>query len=1067
MKTVRYLPSLVGPILGLASCFGLIASLSAATMTVDSISGPVTQNEINSFKTFMQAQTPADNNYNNLLAHHQGGENIEALGAMYETTGDQAILDLMVTFADHALHGRNDPSTGLINWDGNRELTWPIGANSDGTEVATTEGENGDVIAHIVYCAQLILESPAALQNATTASDPYGYGATYRQRALTYITQCDRTEDTYLFVWFVNSSNQWWTPNDTRYNPGVNWEHNHPFPWNQQMMLNGGLQRLATCHAILLDDPSRVARYNTVIQTSINSFFPAMQNGTSGSDPVYVWSYFADPANVFYSVEDNSAHSSYDLMGAFRAYESGQFGIAKSQMAPFANTLTDVISLGSGQFSGLVDGTSNTSHPTGTSLWSEWLYASEFRSDAYTILANADLSKASSKADYFARLMWMKNRRYQAFSLVPTPATASVTAGNSASYAVSVAPAGAMGGTVSLSVTGLPSGATGSFSPASVNTTSLTGPAGSSTLNIATTTSVAGGSYPLTISGTNGTVTHTTQVTLTVTNPTFTITASAGANGSISPSGAVAVNPGASQSFTLTPSANYTVSAVTVDGASVGAVTSYTFTNVQANHTISATFKAITYPITASAGTNGAISPAGTVTVNQGANQSFTITPNSGYVVSAVTVDGASAGAVTTYTFTNVQAAHTISATFQAAPTFTLTASAGANGTISPSGSVVVNQGANQAFTITGNSGYVVSTVTVDGSSVGAVGTYTFSNVQANHTISATFVTAPTSTAVNDADAGVTYTGTWTYSATRGLGDYQDDVHYTKTNGDSVSYTFTGTGIDYVTETNTDEGNVAMYIDGVLQQTVSCTSTSRLVQQVVYSASGLTAGSHTFKAVKSSGTYMILDELIVHNSAPPVTYTITASAGTNGAINPTGTVTVNQGANQTFTITPNSGYTVSAVTVDGASVGAVTTYTFTNVQANHTISATFASVPTSTPVNDADAGVTYTGTWTYSATRGLGDYQDDVHYTKTNGDSVSYTFTGTGIDYVTEKNTDEGNVAMYIDGVLQQTVSCTSTSRLVQQVVYSASGLTAGSHTFKAVKSSGTYMILDELIVHN
>ncbi|HVU34964.1 MAG TPA: hypothetical protein VHE61_16135, partial [Opitutaceae bacterium] len=681
-------------------------------MTVDSISGPVTQNEINSFKTFMQAQTPADDNYNNLLAHHQGGENIEALGAMYETTGDQQILDLMVTFADHALHGRNDPSTGLINWDGSRERTWPIGANSDGTEVATTEGENGDVIAHIVDCAQLILESPASLQNATTASDPYGYGATYRERALTYITQCDQTEDTYLFVWFVNSSNQWWTPNDSRYNPGVSWQHTHPFPWNQQMMLNGGLQRLATCHAMLGDDPSRVARYSNVIQTSLSAFFSALQSGTSGSDPVYVWSYFADPANVLYSVEDNTAHSAYDLMGAFRAYESGEFGIAKSQMAPFANTLADVISLGSNQFSGLVDGTSNSSHPTVSTLWSEWLYTSEFRSDAYTILANADLSKAASKADYFARLMWMKNRRYQAFTFVPTPASNTVTAGGAATYSVAVAPAGAMGGTVSLTVGGLPSGATGSFSPASIDTTSLTGLEGSSTLTVSTTTAVAAGNYTITITGNNGTVSHTTQVALTVNSapPTFTITAGAG--------------------------------------------------------------------------TYGAISPSGTVNVNQGANQTFTITPNAGYAVSVVTVDGTGVGAVTSYTF---------------------------------------------------------------------------SNVQANHTINATFATSGTTTAVNDNGSGVTYAGTWTDSSGRGLGDYADDVHYTKTNGDSVSYTFTGTGIDYVTETNTDEGNVAIYLDGVLQQTVSCTSSSRLVQQVVYSASGLTSGSHTFKAVKSSGTYMVVD----------------------------------------------------------------------------------------------------------------------------------------------------------------------------------------------------------------
>lgn len=289
---------------------------------------------------------------------------------------------------------------------------------------------------------------------------------------------------------------------------------------------------------------------------------------------------------------------------------------------------------------------------------------------------------------------------------------------------------------------------------------------------------------------------------------------------------------------------------------------------------------------------------------------------------------------------------------------YSITASAGANGAISPSGSVAVTAGANRTFSITANSGYQVSAVTVDGTSVGAVASYTFSNVQANHTISATFAASTsTTTAVNDNALGITYTGTWTYSSNRSTGDYQSDVHYTKTNGDSFSDTFTGTGIDYVTETNSDEGQVGIYIDGVLQTTISCTSTTRAVQQVVYSVAGLTPGTHTFKAVKVSGTYMLLDELIVHQSTSTTTYTITASAGANGAVSPSGTVTVNQGANQAFTLTPNAGYAVSAVTVDGSSVGAVTTYTFSNVQANHTLTATFAASGTDT--NLAPSGTAY------------------------------------------------------------------------------------------------------------
>jgi hypothetical protein len=106
------------------------------------------------------------------------------------------------------------------------------------------------------------------------------------------------------------------------------------------------------------------------------------------------------------------------------------------------------------------------------------------------------------------------------------------------------------------------------------------------------------------------------------------------------------------------------VADVLVDSVSVGAVTSYPFTNVTANHTIAASFAINIYTITASAGSNGSITPSGAVVVNSGANQTFTITPATNYHVAGVLVDGASVGAVTSYPFTNVTANHTISASF-------------------------------------------------------------------------------------------------------------------------------------------------------------------------------------------------------------------------------------------------------------------------------------------------------------------------------------------------------------------------------------------------------------------
>ena len=218
----------------------------------------------------------------------------------------------------------------------------------------------------------------------------------------------------------------------------------------------------------------------------------------------------------------------------------------------------------------------------------------------------------------------------------------------------------------------------------------------------------------------------------------FTITASAGIGGSIDPTGEVIVQAGEDQAFTITPDTGFEVADVLVDGLSVGAVTEYTFEDVMADHTIEASFEVIEYTITASAGTGGSITPSGDVIVEYGEDQTFTITPETGYEVVDVLVDGLSVGVVTEYTFTNVTADHTIEASFDLIE-FTITATAGAGGSITPSGSVLVDYGNDQVFTITPDADYKVADVLVDGSSVGAITEYTFTNVTADHTIEVIF----------------------------------------------------------------------------------------------------------------------------------------------------------------------------------------------------------------------------------------------------------------------------------------------------------------------------------------
>ena len=106
----------------------------------------------------------------------------------------------------------------------------------------------------------------------------------------------------------------------------------------------------------------------------------------------------------------------------------------------------------------------------------------------------------------------------------------------------------------------------------------------------------------------------------------YTITATAGANGSITPSGAVGVAVGGSQTFTISPSSGYVIDTLKVDGLEVTATTSYTFSDVKANHTIEVTFKqeSQTPDVTAPSITT----QPGNATVKVGETATFTIAVN-------------------------------------------------------------------------------------------------------------------------------------------------------------------------------------------------------------------------------------------------------------------------------------------------------------------------------------------------------------------------------------------------------------------------------------------------------
>ncbi|MBO7481685.1 MAG: choice-of-anchor J domain-containing protein, partial [Bacteroidales bacterium] len=412
--------------------------------------------------------------------------------------------------------------------------------------------------------------------------------------------------------------------------------------------------------------------------------------------------------------------------------------------------------------------------------------------------------------------------------------------------------------------------------------------------------------YQYTLS--NITANHTVNVTFS--QISYTIAATAGNGGTITPNGNTTVSCGENKTFAIAANNGYRISNVTVDGQNMGAIESYTFSNVDANHTISATFIAVhTIDVTADAD-GGSVSPTGTQTIDEGGSFTFTVTPETCYEIGNVTVNGTAVtlDANNQYTINNITSNQNINVTFNQL-SYTITATAGNGGTINP-GTTTVNCGESQTFAIAANAGYRIVNVTVDGQNRGAIESYTFSNVTANHTISATFIAVLTIDVTADADGGsVLPTGTQTID-------------------EGGSFTFTVTP-----ETCYEIGNV----------TVNGTAVT-LDANNQYTINNITSNQN------------------INVTFNQLSYTITATAGNGGTINP-GTTTVTCGGSQTYTIAPSEGYMISNVIVDNQSVGSISSYSFTNVTADHTISATFVEIPDNhiviTVNADAQGGTVY------------------------------------------------------------------------------------------------------------
>ena len=254
------------------------------------------------------------------------------------------------------------------------------------------------------------------------------------------------------------------------------------------------------------------------------------------------------------------------------------------------------------------------------------------------------------------------------------------------------------------------------------------------------------------------------KLTVYVQNPAeFTLKATADMGGTISPAGNKTVSSGATQAYTAAPEAGYELKDVQIDGVSIGPVSTYTFSNINADHTIHATFRpkttVDTYTITALYDTNGTVtdgvnpansSPLVVTDIPEGSDRSFTITPKPGYLIGSVQVDGIPQPipADGIYAFTNINANHVLKVNFvpvaSTAGSYIITALAETGGTINGKTSLAetVASGLNSSeLVITSLPGYRLKELLVDGFvlPIPENNSYQFINVRQNHMLVARF----------------------------------------------------------------------------------------------------------------------------------------------------------------------------------------------------------------------------------------------------------------------------------------------------------------------------------------
>ena len=470
----------------------------------------------------------------------------------------------------------------------------------------------------------------------------------------------------------------------------------------------------------------------------------------------------------------------------------------------------------------------------------------------------------------------------------------------------------------------------------------------------------------------------------------YVIHAEHNGHGSVTPSDCE-VAAGGSVTLTVSPNDGYMVSSVLVNYSEVELSDGkLVLSDIDGNKVVSVTFEEIEYTetVTVSVGDNGTVSPSGSVVVERGEDLELTITPDDGYRIASVILDGTDVTSEvkdSVFILSNVVSGHSVRVEFEVI-TYTVTVTTGENGSADPTTSVV-EYGKSLKIVFIPEPGYRTSYLTINGGDRIVPDdrtNYVIDDIIEDKAVEVFFERDDSAYA----SVSVAIVGHGTVNDNSD--SFKDEVlkgnSYTITSVPSEGYRLSKVLVDNV-EVPTSGGvyvlnNIARdtaveVVFEILMFTVTVNvgehgSCDQQTQAVEYGSdltftftpdSRYAVHSVTVDGVPVEivdGTYVLRDIRADHVVAVTfwkAEFDIEIFAGENGSASPSGIQRVQENESLTVVFTPSEGYTYDSVLVDGEE-GTLTngTYVFSNVLADHEISVTFKRIVITVSIDPTEGG---------------------------------------------------------------------------------------------------------------